>query len=90
MLVKLLGIMDLAAVIIVLLSPALPTKIVLYVAAFIVMKGLFFGITRSIMNILDIVCGILIILMAFKITSLAIIIIVTVFLLQKAFFSIIA
>lgn len=87
MLLKLLGVMDLLAVIVVLLSPALPSKIVLYVAVFIIMKGLFFGLTRSIINILDVVCGILIALMAFKITSLAIMIVITLFLLQKAFFS---
>ena len=90
MLVKLLGVMDLAAVVVVLLAPALPAKIILYVAAFIIMKGVFFGITRSIMNLLDVVCGVLIVLLAFNITSLPLIILITLFLLQKAFFSIIA
>ena len=90
MLVKLLGIMDLAAVIAVLLAPALPAKVIMYIAAFVIMKGLFFGMTRSIINLLDIVCGVLIALMAFHITSTPIIIIITLFLLQKAFFSFIA
>ncbi len=90
MLVKLLGIIDLAAVIAVLLSPILPTRVLLALGIFIILKGLTFGITRSVMNLLDIVCGLLIILMAFKITSLTIIILVTLFLLQKAFFSIIS
>jgi hypothetical protein len=90
MLVKLLGIMDLAAVMAVLLAPALPAKMVLYVAVFIAMKGLFFGIFRSVMNLLDVVCGVLIAMMAFDVTSTPIIIVVTLFLLQKAFFSVIA
>lgn len=87
MLLKLLGVMDLLAVFAVLLSPALPSKIILYVAVFIIMKGLLFGLTRSIVNTLDVICGLLIVLMAFKVTSLAIMVVVTLFLLQKAFFS---
>ena len=90
MLVKLLGLIDLAAVFAVLLSPLLPARVLLVLGIFIILKGFTFGITRSVMNILDIVCGLLIILMAFKITSLTIIILVTLFLLQKAFFSIIS
>ena len=90
MLVKLLGVMDLAAVIIVLLAPALPQRMVIYVAIFIAMKGLLFGPLRSIMNLLDIVCGVLIALMAFGITSTLIIVLIVLFLLQKAFFSVIA
>ncbi len=90
MLVKLLGFIDLAAVFAVLLSSILPARVLLVLGIFIILKGFTFGITRSVMNILDIVCGLLIILMAFKITSLTIIILVTLFLLQKAFFSIIS
>lgn len=90
MLVKLLGFIDLAAVIAVLLSSILPTRVLLALGIFIILKGFTFGITRSVMNMLDIVCGVLIILMAFKITSLTIIILVTLFLLQKALFSVLA
>ena len=82
--------MDLLAVIIVLLSPILPTKMVVYIAGFIIMKGLFFGMTGNIMSMLDIVCGICIVLLAFKLVSTTIMIIVVLFLLQKAFLSIIA
>ncbi len=90
MLLKLLGLFDLAAVMIILLSSVLPMKVVLYTGGLLVMKGLIFSLGGSLISLLDVLCGVLVILIAFKITSGIIILLVVLFLVQKALLSMIA
>ncbi|MBI2147068.1 hypothetical protein HYU19_01165 [Candidatus Woesearchaeota archaeon] len=87
MLVKLLGLADLAAVLVILAAPILPMNIIIYSAGYLIFKGGLFAINGNIISILDVVCGILTLLMAFDISSPFITLFMLVFLVQKVFFS---
>lgn len=85
---KILAIVDLVAVFAILAAPILPTKVIIYCAGYLIMKGGFFAITSyDIASILDVICGIIIILLAFGISHGTVNIIVLLYLIQKAVFS---
>lgn len=86
-LVKLLGIVDLIAVVAILAGAHLPQKFIIYSAGYLIAKGGFFGMTGSMLSWLDVVCGIFIILLAFGISFKIINMLILAFLIQKAFLS---
>jgi len=87
MLVKLLALLDLGAVIAVLAAPILPQKMMLYAGAYLMGKGGFFAMSGNIISILDVICGILILLLAFGISHSTINLFIIIFLIQKIIFS---
>jgi len=87
MLAKILALVDFFAIGVVLLSAVLPLKVIIYGGGFLLAKGMFFTMTGNIISVLDIICAVLIILMGFGISNTVLLVIVVLFLLQKAFFS---
>ncbi len=69
------------------LSAIMPQKMIVYTGGYLMFKGLFFGMAGNIVSVLDAICGIFVVLMAFGITNTFIIVVVILFLLQKALFS---
>ncbi len=86
-LVRLLGIVDLIAVIAILAGSFLPQKFVIYSAGYLIAKGGFFGMAGSLISWLDVVCGIFIILLAFGISFKIVNLLMLAFLIQKALLS---
>ncbi len=89
MLHKIIGFVDIIAVLTVIASPILPTKLVLLAGSLLLFKGAFFALQRDVISILDVICGFLIIFLAFDVFSTVVLIIVVFFLLQKIFFTMI-
>ena len=87
MLVKILGLADVVAAIVILAAPILPTNILVYSAGYLIFKGGLFALSGNVISILDIICGIFTLLIAFDISHPIITLFVLVFLVQKVFFS---
>jgi hypothetical protein len=94
MIIKMFGIMDLIVALAFFInnffdktSDWFPNKIILVLAIYIIIKGLFFLFTWDLASIIDIICGILILLSTYWIIPAILASIVIIFLLQKAFFS---
>lgn len=87
MLIKLLGLADLAAVITIIAAPILPANIIIYSAGYLIFKGGLFAINGNIISVLDVVCGIFTLLLAFDISHPYITLFMLIFLVQKVFFS---
>jgi len=87
LLVKLLGIFDFLAIFTVLLSGILPQKIIVYTGGYLLFKGMFFGMAGNWISIFDAICGVFVILLAFDISNTFIMVVMILFLLQKALFS---
>ncbi|HIG95890.1 TPA: hypothetical protein HA249_03290 [Candidatus Woesearchaeota archaeon] len=87
-LAKLLAIVDLVAVFAILASPILPTKVIMYCAGYLILKGGLFAITSyDIASMLDVICGIIIMLLAFDISNGTVNLIVLLYLVQKILLS---
>ncbi len=84
---KLMGLVDVVAVIVILVGHILPQKMIIYSAGYLIAKGGFFAMNGNIMSILDVVCGIFIIMLAFGISFKLMNSFMLFFLVQKAFFS---
>jgi len=84
---KLIGVVDLFAVVAVIASPILPTKLILLAGSLLLFKGAFFALQRDLISILDVICGFLILFLAFDVFSTIALIVVVLFLLQKIFFT---
>ena len=67
-----------------------PNNIVLFLAIYLIVKGLFFLVNLDFASIIDIICGIIIIISLSIHIPLVLAAVVLVFLLQKAIFSIIS
>jgi hypothetical protein len=87
MIAKLMGIGDIAgavAIALLTISPALlPKQIVLYIAGYLILKGGFFAFTGNMVSMIDVLCGIYIILLYFGVSVTLLSIFAVVFLLQK-------
>jgi len=91
MITKLLGIMDLVTAIAFLLGNAFswfPSGVILFFAGYLLIKGLLFLIFLDFASIIDIICGLIILISIWLPVSTILAIIVVIYLLQKAFFSI--
>ena len=64
-----------------------PTEILAVLGTILLIKGIIFAIGLDIMSFLDIICGVIIIVAATTVLPTWIIYIVSIFLLQKGFFS---
>jgi len=88
MLFKLLGILDLIAVISILFAGFLPNRFLITIALLLIVKGTFFFITGNIMSILDGIAGVYLILLAFNVSVFIISLILAIYLGQKAIMSV--
>ncbi|MEM2121772.1 MAG: hypothetical protein QXU20_03905 [Candidatus Woesearchaeota archaeon] len=86
---KILGIFDFFVAIVLASSSFLPLNVLKQAGIFLLLKGLFFSFTKDIASILDVLCATYIILVSFGISSPFISIIVFIYLLQKALYSIV-
>ena len=75
------------AVLTVIASPVIPMRFILIIGALLVFKGGFFALQGDAISFLDVICGFLILFLAFDVFSTIIMIIVVLFLLQKIFFT---
>ena len=90
MILKLLGFADILAIIALLGVSLLPKQIILIMAFYLIVKGVFFTITSPgvfLANFLDILCGIYLVAAFYGVSHWFITVILTIFLLQKAFVS---
>jgi hypothetical protein len=90
MITKILGGIDLFGGIIIIInfiSSLIPQKFLLFLGLIILIKGVSFSITLNFASIGDIVSGILIVVMAFAGTPFFIILIISIFLIQKGIVS---
>ncbi|MGB9748866.1 MAG: hypothetical protein ACP5OZ_01860 [Candidatus Woesearchaeota archaeon] len=86
---KVLGVLDLAVAIVLSCSTFLSASIVKQAGIYLLLKGVLFSFSGDIASILDILSAIYIIVLSFGISSPFISIIVFVYLLQKALYSIV-
>jgi hypothetical protein len=86
---KLLGIFDLVVAIILSCSSFLPVSIVKQAGIYLLLKGVLFSFSGDIASIFDIFSAIYILILSFGISSPFISIVVFVYLLQKALYSIV-
>jgi hypothetical protein len=84
---KIMGVGDFIAIILILFAPVLPMKVILYGAAWLILKGGIFAMTGNIVSMLDVLCGLWTVALAFGAHSSTITIIVIIFLGQKVVFS---
>ena len=93
MLVKILGILDLLAAIIFFLSTLInfiPDKLIIIIAGYLIIKGAIFAIMLDIASILDIISGAMIYLSTLITLHPLIVFFVCLFIIQKAFFSMVS
>jgi|ETNmetMinimDraft_2_1059921.scaffolds.fasta_scaffold269888_1 hypothetical protein len=90
MIVKLLGGFDLIAVIIIFFSAIFPQKLILYAAGYLLFKGIIFAMGGDIASIIDVLCGVYVVLLSYGISSTLVTVIVLVYLVQKVAFSLFA
>ena len=87
-LAKLLAIVDLVAIFAILAAPILPVKVMMYSAGYLILKGGMFAImSYDLASFLDLLCGVVIIFLAFDISNSTINLIVLLYLVQKVVFS---
>lgn len=89
MFLKLVGLVDILAVIVVIASPILPMQLILLVGSLLLFKGGFFALQGDAVSILDVICGFLILFLAFGVFSTIIMVGAVLFLVQKIFFTLI-
>jgi len=90
MIIKIFGVLDLIAAIIFGLSYCfhfIPKTMMFVIAGYLILKGGIFLLTRDIASIIDVGCGIIIILSVFFNISHLIFIVTLIFLIQKGLFS---
>ena len=90
MIVKLLGGFDLIAVIVIFFSSIFPQKLLLYAAGYLLFKGMFFAMGGDIASIIDVLCGVYVVLISYGISSSFITVLVLIYLVQKVVFSLFA
>jgi len=97
MLHKVLGVADLITALAFFLNTFLdktdhwfPDKIIIILAIYLIIKGIFFLVSLDFASIIDIICGIILILSIYMFIPLILSTVVLVFLLQKAIFSLIS
>lgn len=97
MIIKLFGIADLLVALAFMLnnlfdktSNWFPNSIVLFLAIYLIIKGFFFVLTWDLASTIDIICGILILLSIYISIPTVLSIIILIFIIQKAFFSLIS
>ena len=84
MLKKLLGLMDVIAVLILIFSSTISTKMAMFAALYLVIKGIGFGLAGDWVSWIDAFCGFYIFFLIMGSSNYIITILVVVFLLQKA------
>lgn len=91
MIVKLFGFADLLAVIALLAASILPKELVIIMALYLIIKGVFFTITGGsyLPNLFDVFSGFYLVSAAFGFSHWILNVIVVIFLLQKAFVSLV-
>ncbi len=67
-LAKILGVGDLLGVIIIIFSAFFPQKMIIWIATFIILKGMMFAMTRNIVSFIDIGIGVYIVFIAYGIS----------------------
>ena len=85
--IKLLGIGDLLTTLIIWLSPVLPQRYVLLAAMYLLGKGGIFAISGDFASYIDVFGGVYIILLAFGMGNFLLSVLFSVWLVQKAIFS---
>ena len=83
MIIKFLGFFDFLVIFVMLLSPFLPFKYMLYAALYLLLKGALFAFGGDIASYLDVGCGTYLMFFAFGISSMFINVIVGLYLAQK-------
>ncbi len=90
MLIKLLGIADILTILALIGSTFLPQQIIIIMGIYLIIKGLFFIVTGSLFpNFFDMISGVYIIIVSFGFSHWIPTSIVILFLVQKAFISLI-
>ncbi len=88
MIVKILGFADILAVIALLTSSFLPQNLVIFMAIYLIIKGLYFILLGGLFpNVFDIISGLYLIIASFGFTHWIPTVLVMLFLLQKAIIS---
>ena len=82
-----MGVGDLIALILILLAPVFPKNIILYGAAYLIIKGGIFAYTGNIVSMIDVACGLYAVAVAFGHSSSLLTVLVVIFLAQKFVFS---
>jgi len=82
-----MGLFDAVAVLLLLLSPLMPAKAILYGSGYLISKGSLFAIAGNFVSWFDVAAGLYLLLVAFGIGSTVITVLVFIYLLQKALFS---
>ena len=93
MFLKALGILDLFSVIIFILYSYTPfklTTLLIICAIYLLSKGLIFLLFGDLISIIDVVCGIVLLLTLFFILPKLIVMVVCIFIIQKGLFSLIS
>lgn len=97
MIIKLFGVADLLVALAFMLNSLFdktsnwfPDNIVLILAIYLLVKGIFFVFTWDLASIIDIICGILVILSLYLSLPAVLSIIIVIFIIQKAVFSLIS
>ncbi len=88
MILKILGLADILAIMALLAATILPQKLVILMALYLIIKGLFFILTGGVFpSFFDIISGLYLVIASFGISHWIPTVVITLFLLQKAFFS---
>ena len=88
MLLKLLGIADLLALIALFLATYLPQSLVIFMAIYLIAKGLIFTLMGDLVSLADVFTGLYIISASYGISHWSITLIITILILQKSIISI--
>jgi hypothetical protein len=88
-LAKLLGVGDLLAVIVLLFSAIFPQHIITWIATFIILKGVMFGMMKNFVSYIDVVVGIYIVFVGYGISHWVPTLGSALFLGQKGLFSLV-
>lgn len=90
MILKILGFADFLAIVALLSANILPKILVIIMAGYLIVKGLFFALTGGVFpSFFDILSGLYLIIAANGVTHWILTTFVTLFLIQKAFFSLV-
>ena len=93
MIVKILGLLDIFSAVIFWLSALfnfIPDSFILLAGFYLIAKGVVFLISKDIASIIDVICGVLILVSANMVLPFIIVSIISLFLIQKGIFSIVA
>ena len=93
MIIKILGILDLIAAVIFGLSyyfHFVPRGLMFFIAGYLILKGGIFLLTKDIASVIDVGCGVVVLVSVFFSVSMLVFIITLIFLLQKGIFSLVS